>query len=375
MSEGGGPITGAKVPEVCPTICLVMMVRNECRVVSRAIESALPFIDSWRVMDTGSADGTPEIVQRLLGDVPGSLRTSKWVDFGHNRTELMRWAKGAADWLLLLDADMTVKGSPNLRESLASFTGDAALVEVEGGLLYRMPYLVRGDLPWHYCGPVHEYLSCDGPFSTEWFEALKIVHHGDGGSRADKIPRDLEFLYRQVLEDPSNARAHFYLAQTLRDAGELETAIEHYLRRVELGGWEEERFYALYQVGLLQDRLGKEEGAETLLRAWEMRPTRAEPLSHRARIDRVARRHNLAWIFSSLAAAIPMPERDVLFLEPLVYEWGARFEHCDAAWRIGHEELALELCKDLLEREDLPEEHREHLLYIRKDVEGSTRDR
>jgi tetratricopeptide (TPR) repeat protein len=346
-----------------------MMVRNESRVIARAIQSALPFIDSWRVMDTGSDDGTPEIVDRLLGHLPGSLGHSDWVDFGHNRSETIRWAKGAGDWLLLLDADMTVQADPNLREALASFTGDAALVAVDGGIRYRMPYLVRGDLPWYYVGPVHEYLCCDHPYSTEWFDALGIAHHGDGGFRFDKTQRDLKFLYAQLLDDPSNARAHFYLGQTLRDAGDLEAAIEHYVRRVELGGWEEECFYALYQVGLLQDSLGKQEGAETLLKAWEMRPTRAEPLYHRARIDRIAGRHNLAWIFSSLASGIGFPEEDLLFVEPWIYEWGVAFERCDAAWRIGHGELAMELSEVLLARDDLPDEHREHLLLLRRDLQ------
>lgn len=42
----------------------------------------------------------------------------------------------------------------------------------------------------------------------------------------------------------------FYLAQSWRDAGEPDKAIAAYIRRAAMGGWEEEVFYARYQVGL-----------------------------------------------------------------------------------------------------------------------------
>ena len=90
------------------TIALAMIVRDEAEVIGRCIESVRERIDYWVICDTGSTDATREIVRDALAGVPGELHQRKWVDFGHNRTELLRLARGKADYLLLLDADMTV---------------------------------------------------------------------------------------------------------------------------------------------------------------------------------------------------------------------------------------------------------------------------
>src|ERR1700730_6382681 len=92
-----------------PTICLVMIVKNESGVIERCLNSARPHIDSWIIVDTGSDDDTCERVERTLIEVPGRLEHRPFVNFGHNRTELMELAyRQRSDWLLLLDADMVL---------------------------------------------------------------------------------------------------------------------------------------------------------------------------------------------------------------------------------------------------------------------------
>ena len=90
------------------TIALCMIVRNEAEILGRCFESVRGLIDSWVICDTGSTDATREVVRSGLAGIPGRLLEADWVDFGHNRSELMASARGAADYLLLLDADMTV---------------------------------------------------------------------------------------------------------------------------------------------------------------------------------------------------------------------------------------------------------------------------
>lgn len=350
-----------------PKICLAMIVRNEAAVIRRVLASAKPLISSWRIIDTGSTDGTPDIIERELAGIPGELRRSEWVDFGANRTELVEWASGSGDWLLLLDADMTVAVDDDFANRLAAFESDAALVVVDGGIRYRMAYLVRSGLPWRYLGRTHEHLACSGPYSSAWFDGLRIEHHGDGSSHAEKLERDIRLLGMDLDENPEDPRSVFYLAQTHRDLGNHERARDLYLRRVELGGWDEEVFWSHYQTGILEETLGVASCAETLAAAWNRRPTRAEPAYQLARIYRLRRQHHLSWVWANVAAAIPLPE-DTLFVEDWVYRWGAPFERADAAWRIGHPELASVVAKELLLLDDLPAEHREHIELILADI-------
>ena len=82
-----------------------MIVRDEAAVIERCLASVRDHIDTWVICDTGSTDGTQDLVRTALSGIPGELHERPWVDFGHNRTELLRLARGKADFLLLLDAD------------------------------------------------------------------------------------------------------------------------------------------------------------------------------------------------------------------------------------------------------------------------------
>jgi hypothetical protein len=70
-------------------ICLSMIVKDEAPVIARCLASVRPIIDYWIIVDTGSTDGTPAIVRKVLGDLPGELYERPWLDFVHNRSEAL----------------------------------------------------------------------------------------------------------------------------------------------------------------------------------------------------------------------------------------------------------------------------------------------
>src|ERR1043166_5380999 len=94
-----------------PPINLTMIVRNEVKTIERCLEWGGPFISHWTICDTGSTDGTPEIIERFMAraGIPGKLYRDEWGNFGHNRTLAIERARGTADYHLLLDADMVLK--------------------------------------------------------------------------------------------------------------------------------------------------------------------------------------------------------------------------------------------------------------------------
>ena len=50
-----------------------MIVKNEASVIRRCLDSVRGVIDSWVIADTGSTDGTQEIIREALRDLPGAL--------------------------------------------------------------------------------------------------------------------------------------------------------------------------------------------------------------------------------------------------------------------------------------------------------------
>jgi tetratricopeptide (TPR) repeat protein len=349
-----------------PSICLCMIVKDEVDVLERCFESCHALIDRWVICDTGSTDGTQDLLRRMLADIPGELHEHDWVNFGHNRSELMRIAYGKADYLLLLDADMTVAQY----EPLPVLTAGSYMLR-QGDELheYRNKRLVRGDLHWRYVGSTHEYIDCtDVEERVEQLDAIVVDHHADGRSWTHKFERDLALLSEDLSRDPNNSRALFYLAQTYRDIGnehndrgKLELALEHYQRRAEIDDWAEETYFAQYQVGVLSARLGDWPGAvDAFLRAWERRPARLEAVHALAVGLRERGLYRAAHRFTRLAASLrplPVPD-DILFVAPWIYKWGMLFEYSITAYWCGEPDASILACKRLLAIESLPESHR-----------------
>jgi len=333
------------------TICLCMIVKNEARVIERCLASVRDLIDHWVITDTGSDDGTQDLIRAALAGIPGELHEEPFIDFGQSRTRNIRLAHGAADYLLLVDADMVVRRDAPL-EALGA---DAYLLRHSGPCEYRINRLVRGDIAWRYEGATHEYLVCDQPHRVENLDALVIDHFADGGSRSDKFERDERLLRAAVRADPGDSRSVFYLAQTLRDLRKSEESITWYRRRAEMGGWEEEIYYSLLQAGIQRADDGDWPRAmDCLLRAWEARPTRLEACYQLVSRLRAAGRHMVAHQFVRDVFDQPQPA-DVLFVEPWVYHWGLLFEYSITSYYAGDPANSVEACDRLLAMPDLPE--------------------
>jgi glycosyltransferase involved in cell wall biosynthesis/predicted GH43/DUF377 family glycosyl hydrolase len=349
---GGAESNGARAQ----TVALCMIVRNEAHVLERCLRSLDGLIDAWTICDTGSSDGTAELARSLLGHLPGELHHRPWVDFGHNRSELLELARGTADYLLLLDADMTVRREGELPQLVA----DAYLLRETGALDFGVVRLVRGDRRWWYEGSTHEYIATDGELLQEELDVLAVEHHGDGSSRAEKLVRDAGLLKRDMLADPANPRPVFYLAQTYRDLGKHELAAKYYRRRVELGGWEEEAFYANLQEGSLTVRRDLAAGVPILLEAWQRRPSRAEPLFELAQAYRERGDFALARMFAERGLQVPYPA-DLLFIHRWIYDYGLLMERAFAAGGLGDVEQTRADLSTILEYAELPEETRSYV--------------
>ncbi|WP_371644132.1 glycosyltransferase [Streptomyces sp. NBC_00597] len=338
-----------------------MIVKNESSVIERCLDSVRDLIDTWVISDTGSTDGTQELIRSALREIPGELHEEPWTDFGHNRSLNIAHARGKADYLLLLDADHVLRrGGP-----LPPLTAQSYMLRHEGATEYRIKRLVRGDLPWRYEGVIHEHLTCDQPGEYDQrpgfqqnLDALSIEDHADGGFRHDKFERDARLLGAALKQDPSNTRTVFYLAQTMRDMGDTAEAIRLYERCAAMGGWAEEVYFALLQVGVLKADAGDWPAAmDALSRAWESRPYRLEACYELASRLRMLGRHHAAHAITTAVLDRPAPA-DLLFVQPWVYEWGLLFEHSITAYWVGDMEASLRACDRLLALPDLPDAFR-----------------
>lgn len=321
------------------TICLNMIVRNEAAVIGRCLASVLPVIDYWVICDTGSTDGTPAVIAAALASVPGELHHHEWVNFGVNRTMAMKIAEKKADYVLLIDADMILNVH---REFKPALNANAYLLRYTGVLDYWQTMLVESKCSWQYVGPTHEYIYSPSGTRAEKLDAISLTHFADGGERAEKFSRDISLLEAALATEPNNTRYMFYLAQSYANSGNFAQAINWYRKRIDAHGWDEERWYSMYQLAVMLEKSGAEVEivADGYLRAYEYRPSRAEPLYQLAKMLRDKRRYALALLYIERALKISYPP-DILFIEKPVYDYLALFEYAICAHYAGQLEDAI----------------------------------
>lgn len=320
-----------------PSVGLFMIVKNEAAVIERCLASVRDWIDHWVVVDTGSEDDTRERVQRSLQGVPGALYERPWVDFAHNRNQALELARPATDYLFTLDADEQLHCPPGW--TWPALSADGYFVEMQfAELHYQRLCLVRSAHPWAYHGVLHEVLvSAAGAVQhTLAGPHVQVRAEGARSHNPRKFLDDAQVLERALQSEPDHPRHVFYLAQSYRDAGMPQRALEVYRQRVKLAGFDEERWFAQLQVALLSESCGApiSEVVWECLQAWNLRPTRAEPLVLLARIHRQRQEWPLAAMYAERAALTVRPP-DLLFVDESVYVWRALDEWSIAAWYVG----------------------------------------
>lgn len=335
------------------TIALCCIVKNEEKTLPRLVDSVREIIDYWVIVDTGSKDKTRELIPMLFGDIQGELHEMEWRNFGWNRTQLCKLAKGKADYLLLLDADMTLTFDGFDKNKL---TEPGYHLWYSGPLYYVQMLLVSGQLDWEYVGVTHEFITTTRPVSIVVVKEIAVNHHLDGGMRANKLTRDLALLRHGLIDEPNNSRYVFYLAQTLKDMGKAPEALQSYSQRIKMGGWPEEVWYSMYQSAKMLEKLGKIVEARTAyIEAFEYRPGRAEPLFYLGRMCRQEKLYHQATMFLVGAKRIAQPKSDMLFIEVPVYKYLIDFELSINLYWSGKYHDSLKLCEGLLMDKDLPQ--------------------
>ena len=334
-------------------ICLNLIVRDEEAVIERCIRSCLPIVDSWCIVDTGSVDRTMEIIRETLKDVPGELIEEPWQNFGYNKTHALQAAKRWGDFALLMDADDELVFDETLKLPLRLTCDSYDLRVAYANLEYDRPHLVRLSKDFYYEGVRHEYLTCRDAF-TKGGRIEGILYNVVGGGARSRDPQkyvnDAKALEQTLVKDPLNGRTVYYIGQSYRDAELRSEALVWFDRRGEMPGWPEETFMALFEAAKCRELLGHDskEVMDGYLKAWEARPTRAEPLYELARFLRTTEsRFSLAYEMAKWGSTIVRPD-DKLFVAQDVYDWRLLDEMAVSAFYIGKKVEGGKINKKLL---------------------------
>ena len=152
-------------------ICLFMIQKNEEDVITKSsLPTVVPFIDAWTVEDTGSTDGSKELINEFFNkySIPGKMLEHPWIhNFSYSRTKSMRNAEdyvrtimkdGEIWYMFTIDADdMIFKGDvhdPHLVDEVIELDPDLAYDPRQEIVDSRYPDYIL--LNMHYQNMVYE---------------------------------------------------------------------------------------------------------------------------------------------------------------------------------------------------------------------------
>jgi glycosyltransferase involved in cell wall biosynthesis len=270
-------------------IHLCIMVKNAGPLFEQVLTENLSIIDRWTVLDTGSTDGTQDIVRRVLKGKKGTLIEEPFLNFRDSRNRCLELAGDVCKYTLMLDDTYAIRG--DLRKFLNLIRGDtfansySLLIQSDDSEYYSNRLVKTAD-KLRYLYTIHEVIQAEGnvtvviPKEEAW-----ICDHRAPYMEArtkDRKQYDLKCLFEMLEEEPANPRHLYYLAQTYSCIEDYEKAAHWFQQRaLATGGHHQEAVDSMFELARLYNfKLGKPWALceETYKKAYAMDPTRPDAL-------------------------------------------------------------------------------------------------
>ena len=314
------------------TVCLNMIVKDDGEVIQRCLESVKKWIDYWVIVDTGSTDKTRQLIRESLKDVPGELYERSFDNGARNRNEALKLASKKGDYILLIDADRYLMEEEGFEMPSLSADVYFAAFRTSSEVSYQ-EFLINSRIDWVWEGALYETISSRQIKTSKTINNFCILPIWVDIPQ-DKYLCDASFLEKLLEEDPANARNVYCLALTYAMAQKYELALKNYEKRAAMEGDPDEVFNSLLAIGSMQERLHRnpEEFIASYNKAYQFRPSRAEPLYFMAKYYISNKSHLLGYLLAQYALTIPYPsDRGAVGYSIYEYQLLVQFAECSKA--------------------------------------------
>ena len=281
---------------MAPTLSLCMIVKNNAEHIGESLASVADFVNEIIVTDTGSTDGTKDVIRRRFPrarildfnhethpaaftldsaavwepyGIPGPFTNAyQLTDFAAARQH--GWDQATGDYVMWIDSDDVVTAASKLPAIVADMIKNNLNTvhldyhydhDQQGNVTCNLvrERIVRRCSQIHWSQPVHEILT--GAEKCAVYDDVKIVHHREKWCpqpmwhhRNLKIlSRAWDQIKREIRPEP---RTLFYLGGEERFLFP-ERSTAHLREYVVRGEWDEERAIAHLIMGSTAERAGR----------------------------------------------------------------------------------------------------------------------
>ena len=362
-------------------LALNFICKDESPVIGNMLESAKGIVDLIVVNDTGSTDGTQQMIKDfgVKYNIPTYVFERPFDDFENSRNHAMQKLRDVVKELnwnadqvhgFWFDCDETLVIDSKFNK--AQFTKDLYMINTYiGQMKYTRNTFFKVSKPFRWYGPVHEFIVCDEQNITSGLAEnihvdVKMTGNSWLGDIAEKYASHAYKLEAYINKNRQDPRWIFYTAQSWHDAASikdnkeeneerLRRSLKYYRERVSRNdGYAEEIFYAQYRIGTIM-RIIEEPWHLThmeLLKAYQIDPLRGESI--KVIIDHYLQmgEWNMAYLYSKFAKTTfhgknPYPTR-LLFVDEATYVWKFAEAHAAASFYTGRMDEAKQTYQEIV---------------------------
>ena len=202
-------------------ICYTMIIKNGGPILEEVLKSNLPFFDRWCILDTGSTDGTQDVIRRVLKNKKGKLFEEPFVDFKISRNRCLELAGYTCKFSLMLDDTYSLKGDIRAFMELVrgdQFSDSFSLMIKSDDTEYYSNRIIKTTTNLRYIHTIHEVITNENNINVTVpvHEAFIFDHRAQYMEERTNNRKqfDLQLLFKEFEDDPNDPRALYYIAQT-----------------------------------------------------------------------------------------------------------------------------------------------------------------
>jgi glycosyltransferase involved in cell wall biosynthesis len=364
-----------------PKLILNTIVKNEAHCILTMLKSAIQISDAIVIADTGSTDGTQEIIKKFgeENNIPTYVFERPFDDFEKSRNFGMQKARDVVSelgwnpndcWTWWCDADETIIVDSKFSKN--QFKNDLYMINTYiGQMKYTRNTFARISKPFRFYGPIHEFIVCDEKnISSGLAENIHVDVKMIGASWQGDIPtkyKNHAFVLEKYIDaNRQDPRWIFYTAQSYNDSASipdnkeeneerLRRALKYYKERVgRPDGYAEEIYYSQYRIGTIMRNIEEPWNLthQECLKAYAMDPMRGESIKTIIDYYLQVGEWNMAYLYTKFAKVNfhgknPYPTR-LLFVDEALYVWKFAEAHAAACFYTGRMDEAKATFNEIL---------------------------